>query len=240
MILKICIFLIGILISFFLFWICLSIVLIPIFLLYRFWFFGRNPKRKIPEGNNILAPADGRILYIKEISNGEILFSVKNNEKIVLEELIENPDIEYNLVIGIFMTPFSVHQNRIPFDCKVKKMIYNKTTENFSMTRGWLNLLFNLQPLTDGIDYILQNERCTTVIQGDYVDGAVVQIADKKIRKIENNCNVGDDMIKGHRYGMIKYGSQCDLFLKIKGDYKILIKERDYVKAGSSILIKRN
>jgi hypothetical protein len=33
-------------------------------------------------------------------------------------------------------------------------------------------------------------------------------------------------------------GSQCDLFLKIKGNFDIKVKERDYVRAGKDILIE--
>ena len=221
------------------FWIIVLTSLIPIFFLYRFWFFLRNPKRKIPEGNNIVAPADGFVLYIKEIIDGRVPLSVKNRKEIYLKELMDGSETNYNLVIGIFMTPFSVHYNRFPFAGDVKKIFYRSAKENKSMISVFLNLLFNLKPLTAGADYILENERNTMVLKGNNIDGAVVQIATKWVDTIKNNLyRVGDKVSKGEKFGMIRMGSQCDLFLNIKGDYKVLVKERDYVKAGSSVLIE--
>jgi phosphatidylserine decarboxylase len=222
------------------FWLGYLISLVPLFFIYRFWFFLRDPKRKIPEGNNIVSPADGLIVYIKEIKdNKEVPISIKKGKKIVLNELMDDAENKYNFVIGVFMTPFSVHYNRIPFSGKVIKNVYRKTKKNKTMLKAFLNLLFNLKPLTQDSDYILENERNTLVLRGDKIDGAVVQIASTWIDNIKNEpIKVGENFSKGYKFGMIRMGSQCDLYLNIKGGYKVLVKERDYVKAGSSILVK--
>lgn len=211
--------------------------IIPFFILYRFWFFLRNPGRRIPEGNVIVAPADGWINYIKEIKDNEVPLSVKKGRKIVIEELMDDPQTGYTLVIGIYMTPLSVHYNRIPFSGTVKKVVYRGGKENMSMLRALLNLLFRLTPYAEGLFYLLENERNTTVIEGDGIKGAVVQIADKWVRQIVSDCKPGDSVEKGETFGLIRMGSQCDLFLKIDGKHRILVKERDYVRAGSSALI---
>ncbi len=222
-----------------LFWSVFFSLLIPLFFIYRFWFFLRDPKRKIPIGANVVAPADGMIIYINEIKNGQVPFSVKKGEKIFLKELMDDYAINYNLVIGIFMTPFSVHHNRFPFSGAITKNVYRNTNQNKSMLMGFLNLIFNLKPLTQGAFYILENERNTISIKGKNIEGAIVQIADKWVNKIKNkNFKVGDKVEKGEKLGLIRMGSQCDLFLNIKGKYKILVKERDYIKAGTSILIE--
>jgi len=221
------------------FWILFFFSIIPLFFIYRYWYFLRDPRRKIPKGNNIVAPADGYIIYIKEIKNKEVPISIKNGEKIYLKELMDDSQTNYNLVIGIFMTPFSVHQNRIPFSGKIIKNHYRQTNNNKSMNIGFLNLFFKLKPFTKGANYILDNERNTLVLKNDKIEGAVVQIADKWVRHIKNgNLKIGDDIEKGYKFGMIRMGSQCDLFLNIKSNYKIVVKERDYVKAGSDILIE--
>lgn len=221
------------------FWLSFFVLLIPLFFIYRFWFFFRNPKRKIPAGNNIVSPADGFINYIKEIKNDEVPISVKKGQTIKLNELIGTDKIKYNLVIGIFMTPFSVHHNRIPFDGIVTKNYYKTPGNNKSMLKAFLNLIYNIKPYTDGANYILDNERSTIKIKNELIEGAVVQIADKWVHKIVNKpLKIGDKVNKGELFGLIRMGSQCDLFLNIKKRYRIVVKEREYVKGGSSILLE--
>lgn len=220
------------------YWGIFLISLIPLFILYRTWFFFRNPKRKIPEGNNIVSPADGLVLYIKELKNGEMPISIKNNEIIKLGELIDSGYTDYNLVIGIFMTPFSIHYNRIPFSGKMVDSFYKKPGQNQSMMLGFLNLFFNIKPYDKDLVYIRENERAVSVIEGDGVKAAVVQIADKWVNKIKNDKFKGDDVVKGEQLGLIRMGSQCDIFLKIDKPFKVKVKEREYVKGGSTVLIE--
>jgi phosphatidylserine decarboxylase len=221
-------------------WFSYFISLIPLFFVYRFWFFLRDPKRKIPEGNNIVAPADGLIIYIKEIKNNkEIPISIKKDKQISLNELMDDAENKYNLVIGIFMTPFSVHYNRFPFSGTITKNFYRSTKNNKTMLKSFLSLVFNLKPFTENADYILDNERNTIALENDKIDGAVVQIASTWIDNIKNlPVEIGDKVNKGDKIGIIRMGSQCDLYLNIKSNYKILVKERSYVKAGSSVLIE--
>ena len=84
------------------------------------------------------------------------------------------------------------------------------------MLRALLNIIFNLKPLEEDADYILENERNTTLISNDKIEAGIVQIADKWIKKIVNiDLKVGDFVNKGDKIGLIRMGSQCDLFLKI-------------------------
>ncbi|MBN2544818.1 MAG: phosphatidylserine decarboxylase, partial [Spirochaetes bacterium] len=219
------------------FWIFFLLLLIPFFFIYRFYFFFRDPKRKIPSGNNIVSPADGKIIYIKEIKDNEVPLSVKKNKKIYLDELIKSK-VKYDLLIGIFMTPVSVHYNRFPFSGYIKNKYYTNKNNNKNMLRSLLNIIFNLKPLEEDAEYILENERNTILLSNDRIDAGIIQIADKWIKKIENiDFKIGDFVNKGDKIGFIRMGSQCDLFLKIKSKYKIRVKERNYVKAGSSVLI---
>ena len=85
----------------------------------------------------------------------------------------------------------------------------------------------------------MQNERNTIALKGNGIDGAVVQIASTWIDNIKNKpIKIGDNVDKGYKFGMIRMGSQCDLYLNIKRNYKILVKERTYVKAGSTVLVE--
>jgi phosphatidylserine decarboxylase len=212
--------------------------LVPLFALYRFWFFFRNPRRDIPEGDLVVSPADGRVLYVSMLEGEQAPFSIKKGKTIVLDELMDDPGGGYTLVIGIYMTPWSVHLNRIPFTGVVRKTAWRKGRGNLSMLRALLNLIFDVKPLTEGLDYLLGNERRTTVIEGERVRGAVVQIADRWIRRIVADCREGDRVTRGRVFGMIRMGSQCDLFLRFDSDHEVVVREGQSVKAGSSVLVR--
>jgi phosphatidylserine decarboxylase len=65
-------------------------------------FFFRNPKRLIPEGNNlIVSPADGKVVKISPIDGGE-------------------------QAISIFLSIFSVHVNRSPIAGEVQQIEYKR------------------------------------------------------------------------------------------------------------------
>ncbi len=72
-----------------------------VFLLFMFYFF-RDPERITPENKNIFySPADGKIIFIKETEENELL----NGRAIE---------------VSVFMSPFDVHVNRAPCDGTVK------------------------------------------------------------------------------------------------------------------------
>jgi len=84
------------------------IALLPFLLTSFMVFFFRDPDRKVPIGEGIfVAPADGKIILIKDVFEKEYL---KADSK----------------EISIFMSPLSVHVNRAPCDGKVKKVKHNK------------------------------------------------------------------------------------------------------------------
>lgn len=70
------------------------VFLLGLVILFLIYFF-RDPNRTIPEGDDILAPADGKIISIKEYFE---------------KEYLQQPAVE----ISIFMSPFDVHVNRFP------------------------------------------------------------------------------------------------------------------------------
>ena len=81
------------------------IVFSIVFFLFSLNFF-RDPERTPPNKKNVvLSPADGKIVIIKDVYEGEFL---KENAK----------------QISIFMSPLNVHVNRIPIDGKVEYFKY--------------------------------------------------------------------------------------------------------------------
>lgn len=82
------------------------LVFIPVLMIFFILFFFRNPKREIPEGENlILSPADGVILQIDEVFE-------------------ENYIKDQTIRISIFLSIFNVHLNRSPLQGEVSYRRY--------------------------------------------------------------------------------------------------------------------
>ncbi len=87
-------------------WAILTLLLLFL-TLFSVYFF-RNPERVIPAGDDlIIAPADGKIIFVGEVQE----------ERYFKGQVTK---------ISIFMSVFNVHVNRVPCDGKVVDMYYNK------------------------------------------------------------------------------------------------------------------
>jgi phosphatidylserine decarboxylase len=83
------------------------IVLSVLIIIFTLNFF-RDPERETPNQNNIvISPADGRVLFVKEVIDNKFL-----NGKAKM--------------VSIFMSPLNVHVNRIPISGKVEYFKYIK------------------------------------------------------------------------------------------------------------------
>jgi phosphatidylserine decarboxylase len=191
-------------------------------------YFHRNPKRDIVSDDRaVLSPADGTIVYIKEIQRGTIIESVKQKKRMRLTELLDIKDADSSsaigYIIGIELRLFDVHVTRAPitgvklFDHHVSGRIVSMGNPDF--------------------EYI--NDRETVLLQkNDYQTKgtaslriAVVQIATFLTRTVKSYVREKTRIIQGEPLGMIQLGSQVDLVL-YSTDVHILVKEHDRVYAG--------
>lgn len=191
-----------------------------LFLIYRFY---RDPDRQIPSDKNcIVSPADGRIIYIREIQKGTIPKSIKGRSEINLSELTKTDILsDENYLIGIMMTLLDVHVNRAPISGEI---VLNKHFH------GKFLSLKNKASITE-------NERNTIVFGTGSMLVGIVQIASKQVRKIVSYIAEGDDVRLGQRVGAILLGSQVDVILP-KKCISLLVKEGQQVYAGETILAK--
>ena len=221
------------------------IIFITLFCLWRFLFFFRNPKRDIPYNDTqMLSPADGLIIYIKEVIPGEAIFSIKGENKILLKDLMFSDDPSLfnkpGYLIGIYMSVFDVHYNRAPIHGHIKKIAHDFPTnkkENKTMLNAFDNLTYNLNPLWNECDYLITNERASYLIKNNKHSVYVTQIADRWVKKIVTLKNE-ETINQGEVFGLIKMGSQVDIFIPQKNNIKILVKERQHVKAGITPLLE--
>ena len=87
-------------------WSFLTVLMLAV-TLFSVYFF-RNPERQVPaEENAVVAPADGKVVFVGEVP----------------EERYLNTDA---IKVSIFMSVFNVHVNRVPFSGKVIDMFYNR------------------------------------------------------------------------------------------------------------------
>ena len=194
----------------------ITIIIAAILLLILFLLnFYRDPKRAIPKGNNIAAPADGRVISIVDTSkkilkiNKGLFGRIKSLTKDVAEQCY---------VVSIFMSPFDVHINRAPIEGFVKYIKHSK---------GKFFEAYN-------IEKSLQNEKNEIIIQNKNLKIKVIQIAGFLARRIKCYVKVNQKVNKGQKIGMISLGSQTTLIISRYAELKIKINQK--VKAGETII----
>jgi phosphatidylserine decarboxylase len=85
----------------------ISLIILSLILLIFTLSFFRDPDRKSPGKQNVVvSPADGRVLFVKEVDDNKY---IKEKSK----------------QISIFMSPLNVHVNRIPVDGKIEYLKYH-------------------------------------------------------------------------------------------------------------------
>ena len=121
--------------------------------------------------------------------------------------------------ISVFMSVFNVHVNRIPFNGQVKNISYYPG-KFFSA---------NLDKAS------LENEHNAVFIEMENGQPlCVVQIAGLIARRIICKIQAGERVIRGHRFGLICFGSRLDVYLPLDTELKVVVGDK--VSAGASIL----
>lgn len=209
-----------------------------LFVWWRFWFFMRNPKRQPPLGEGFLAPADGYVVYVKRVEAGTIPIAIKKRAHIELSEISSFPQLgkASGYLVGTFMTAFSVHHNRVPLSGRVVFKQAVQPRINQTTARLMTNILLNRKPMEQNCSHIIENERVTIGIQSSKGFYSLTQIADKWISHIINTVSIGDHLRRGALFGMIRFGSQVDVFIPDELGYRPIVSPGDYVYAGESIL----
>jgi phosphatidylserine decarboxylase len=207
------------------------------FLAWRFWYFFRDPPRRPPPGRNVVSPADGGVLYVRTVEAGRLPNPVKAGVTVPLEDWLGTTTPETGgTLIGIYMTPASVHFNRAPIAGQIAAVVPRPAHgENLSMARAFMRLLWRMPPFETGSAHILQNARNTIVITGDF-PLVVIQMADRFVREIDCFVTAGQHIDKGAKLGFIRMGSQCDLFIPTGAGVTVSCQPGDNVQAGESIL----
>ncbi len=179
--------------------------------------FYRDPKRSIPKGNNILSPADGRIIRIIDTSQESVSFrkglfgKVNTLTKDVADECY---------VISIFMSPLDVHYNRSPIDGTVRSIKHSK---------GKFFKAYQFEKS-------MENEKNEILIENKKVKAKVIQIAGFLARRIKCYVKANQKVNKGEKIGMIALSSQTTLIIPKIAGLSLKAKTNDRVKAGETVI----
>jgi len=179
-------------------WIAGAVLILALVFLLNFF---RDPHRTGSERLiDVLSPADGTVVQIKDIPDGEIFDGLTKQ-------------------VSIFMSVFDVHVNRAPISGKIIHYRY---------LPGKKIAAFSEKSSTD-------NEQNLIVIEDNHGGRlAFKQIAGLLARRIVFDKKEGDEVARGERVGMIKFGSRVDIFFP--ADVIIKVKMREKVKVGLTII----
>lgn len=121
--------------------------------------------------------------------------------------------------ISIFMSVFSVHINRAP--------ITGRIVDNFYVNGKFLDVRDDRATF--------ENERNGLVVEtANGLKIVVVQVAGLIARRIVCYPIVGQMMIQGQRYGLIRFGSRLDVYLPKGSDVKVMMGQK--MVAGETVL----
>ena len=120
--------------------------------------------------------------------------------------------------VGIFLSIFDVHTNRAPIDGRI---IYRQHRAGLCLDAR-------------RADCSAKNESMTWAFESPRVTIVVRQITGAIARRIVAWAQIGDELKKGERFGMIRFGSRTELYLPLNAE--VLVKTGDHVLGGSTII----
>jgi phosphatidylserine decarboxylase len=122
--------------------------------------------------------------------------------------------------VGIFLSIFDVHTNRAPIDGRV---VYRQHRKGLCLDARRADCSEKNESLT----WAFENPRATIVVR--QITGAIA-------RRIVAWSQMGDELKKGERFGMIRFGSRTELYLPLNAE--VLVKTGDHVLGGSTIIAR--
>ena len=150
----------------------------------------------------------------------DVLVSPADGKVILIEKIFDDKFVnEHVYKVSIFMNVFNVHVNRAPCSGTVTRvqyfpgMFYSADTENGA----------------------LKNEACGLTVETSHNRKiAVVQVAGLIARRIVCWAAKGDSLMRGERFGLIRFGSRVDLYLPQQTQLEVSVGQK--VRAGETVI----
>jgi phosphatidylserine decarboxylase len=129
--------------------------------------------------------------------------------------------------IGMFLSIFNVHLNRAPVECRVIELRYHPGK--------FLNaMLPESSTDNENLWIALEEER------PPHRRLIVRQVSGKIARRIVCALRPGEVVARGHKFGMIKFGSRTELILPDTQDVRIAVAIGQKVRAGTTVMAHWN
>jgi len=156
------------------------------------------------------APADPNLIVAA--ADGTVTDIVEVDENEILKKRSRR--------IGIFLSIFDVHTNRAPIDGRI---IYRQHRQGLCLDARRPECSEKNESMT----WAFENSRVTIVVR--QLTGAIA-------RRIVAWSGVGDELKKGDRFGMIRFGSRTEVYLPLAAT--VLVKVGDHVSGGLTIIAR--
>ena len=209
--------------------------------------FARNPFRAIQMRPEMFySGADGTVAYAHDrVKPDEAIVNIKG-KKFTPREALDDPKYQPDsLCIGVFMSKFDVHWNRMPTSGYTtdEHRTPHLFTPNSSMMAEEESVLEEGKSDDDALPYLFQNERRIVRVYNGQMGKRgqryrMVQVAENDVDQVLD-VDPGF-MEQGERYGYVCFGSHWDLIIPLDTDnrFKILVKENMHVEAGIDPIVQ--
>jgi phosphatidylserine decarboxylase len=177
----------------------IAFYILAVFTIFCINFFRDPDGNDHSKENEILSPAQGKVVQIKEIEHNDY---------------IGGPATQ----ISIFLNVFNVHVNSHPMSGKITYFKYQK---------GKMLAAFNH-------DASEKNEQSIIGIENDKCKLLHKQITGLIARRIICRVEEGQEVAKGERFGMIRFGSRCDVIMPKTVTLKVQVGDK--VERGETVI----
>lgn len=209
------------------------------------YYFFRDPIRPVySDSSYFFAPADGIILYQRRVRSDDRIVEIKGREFSLQDAMRDTSFDQECLVVGIFMTFYDVHVNRIPYAGRLSyKALDPIDTYNYPMLAVEHGLVHDRRVQMDQAPYLYNNQRMLNRVFAPSLRQHyyILQIADFDVNSIlpfELKQNWPVD--QNQRFSQIRYGSQVDLIVPLSGRWRFEFTQREgmHVEAGLDTLLR--
>jgi phosphatidylserine decarboxylase len=190
------------------------------------------------------SPADGIILYQCEVQPTDCIVDIKGKAYSLRSAMQDDAFDRACLVIGIFMTMYDVHINRLPYGGFLSyKQLDAISTFNRPMLDIEHSLVDDLVIDHSKAEYLHSNQRMINRVYAPDLRQHyyVLQIADYDVDCITPfQLNQNAVLSQNERFSQIRFGSQVDLIIPFSEHYhwELVQEIGNHVEAGLDPLVR--
>lgn len=190
-------------------------------------YFFRDPNRPVySDSAFFFSPADGVVLYVRTVAPDSSLLEIKGHSYSLRDALRMPAFAQRCLVIGIFMTFYDVHINRIPYAGRLRyRELDPVATRNHPMLPVERELLAGVCAPAADAEYLSLNQRVVNTVTSLELGQRyyILQVADYDVDCITPfSLKQNQAFAQNQRFSQIRYGSQVDLIVPLSPRHELV------------------